>query len=85
MPHVGDVRQCGLIAGIELVRDRATKEPYPWTEKRGHARLRHARSEGVLLRPLGNVIVIMPPLAITLDELDRICGAVERGIAAATQ
>ena len=40
----------------------------------------HARSEGVWLRPLGNVIVIMPPLAVTLDELDRICHAVERGI-----
>jgi adenosylmethionine-8-amino-7-oxononanoate aminotransferase len=41
-------------------------------------------TEGVWLRPLGNVVVIMPPLAISLDELDRICGAVERGIAVAT-
>ena len=39
-------------------------------------------SEGVWLRPLGNVIVIMPPLAITLEQLDRIAGAVEKGIAA---
>lgn len=84
LEHVGHVRQCGLIAGIELVRDRATKEPYPWAEKRGIAVCDHARSEGVLLRPLGNVIVIMPPLAIALEELDRICLAVERGILAAT-
>jgi adenosylmethionine-8-amino-7-oxononanoate aminotransferase len=84
LEHVGDVRQCGLMAGIELVRDRATKEPYPWAEKRGIAVCDHARSEGVLLRPLGNVIVIMPPLAIALDELDRICLAVEGGILAAT-
>ena len=40
----------------------------------------YARSEGVLLRPLGNVIVIMPPLSITLEQLDKILGAVERGI-----
>ncbi|HEX5106233.1 MAG TPA: adenosylmethionine--8-amino-7-oxononanoate transaminase [Pirellulaceae bacterium] len=80
LPHVGDVRQCGLIAGIELVRDRATKDPYPWVEKRGIRVCRHALTEGVWLRPLGNVVVIMPPLAISLDELDRICGAVEHGI-----
>lgn len=85
LEHVGDVRQCGLLAGIELVRDRATKEPYPWAERRGWRVCDHARSEGVLLRPLGNVIVIMPPLAITLEELDRIAGAVQRGIVAATR
>jgi adenosylmethionine-8-amino-7-oxononanoate aminotransferase len=84
LPHVGDVRQCGLIAGIELVRDRATKEPYPWAEKRGFAVCRHARSEGVLLRPLGDVLVILPPLSITLDQLDRIAWAVERGIGLGT-
>ena len=83
-PHVGDVRQCGLMAGIELVQDRQTQEPYPWAEKRGYRVCDYARTEGVWLRPLGNVVVIMPPLAITLDELDRICLAVERGIAEAT-
>ena len=80
LPHVGHVRQCGLIAGIELVRDRATKEPYPWSEKRGIRVCDYARSEGVLLRPLGNVIVLMPPLAITLDQLDRIATTIEHGI-----
>jgi adenosylmethionine---8-amino-7-oxononanoate aminotransferase len=84
LPHVGDVRQRGLMAGVELVRDRGTKEPYPWVEKRALRVCDVARSEGVLLRPLGNVIVIMPPLAIRLDELDRICLAVERGVQAAT-
>ena len=84
LPHVGDVRQCGLIVGIELVRDRTTKEPFHWAEKRGIRVCQHALTEGVWLRPLGNVVVIMPPLAISLDELDRICSAVERGIAKAT-
>jgi adenosylmethionine-8-amino-7-oxononanoate aminotransferase len=63
----------------------ATREPYPWGEKRGIRVCDHARTEGVLLRPLGNVIVIMPPLIITLDELDRIMGAVERGIVVASE
>lgn len=84
LPQVGDVRQCGLIAGIELVRDRATREPYNWAEQRGMAVCRQARAEGVLLRPLGNVAVIMPPLAVSLAELDRIALAAERGIVAAT-
>lgn len=82
LPHVGNVRQCGLIAGIELVRDKATKEPYPWSEKHGIRVCDHARTEGVWLRPLGNVIVVMPPLAITLEQLDRIAGGIERGIVA---
>jgi adenosylmethionine-8-amino-7-oxononanoate aminotransferase len=84
LPYVGDVRQCGLIAGIELVRDRATQEPYPWDERRGHRVCEAARERGVLLRPLGNVVVIMPPLAITLEELDQVCRAVEEGIVAGT-
>ncbi len=83
-PHVGDVRQRGLIGAIEMVRDRATKEPYPWEERRGMRVCDYARSEGILLRPLGNVIVVMPPLAIKLDELDRICTAIDRGIELAT-
>ena len=82
---MGDVRQRGLIGAVELVRDRAAKEPYPWAERRGIRVCDHARTQGVLLRPLGNVLVIMPPLAITLDELDRICAAVEQGIIAVTE
>lgn len=84
LPHVGNVRQCGLIAAIELVRDKATGEGYPWEERRGIRVCDYARSEGVWLRPLGNELVIMPPLAITLEQLDRIAGAVERGIPLAT-
>lgn len=84
-PHVGDVRQRGLMSGIELVRDKAMKEPYPWSEQRGIRACRHALAQGVWLRPLGNVVVILPPLAISLDELDRICLAAEAGILEATK
>jgi adenosylmethionine-8-amino-7-oxononanoate aminotransferase len=82
LKHVGNTRQCGLIAGIELVADRSTQTPFDWRERRGWQVCRYARSIGVLLRPLGDVIVVMPPLAISLDELDRIGEAIDRGIAA---
>lgn len=84
-PHVGDIRQLGFIAGIELVRDRATNEPFPWSERRGQRVCNHAIEQCVWLRPLGNVIVIMPPLSISLDELDRICTAAISGIELATR
>lgn len=83
-PHVGDVRQAGLIVGIELVQDRATKAPYPWDQRRGQRVCDVARQHGVWLRPLGDVVVVFPPLAIAPAELDQIAAAVEAGIAAAT-
>ena len=83
-PHVGDVRQRGMMIGIELVQDRETKAPYPWQEARGRQACEAATNHGVWLRPLGDVVVIMPPLSITLDQIDQICAAAEAGIAAAT-
>jgi adenosylmethionine---8-amino-7-oxononanoate aminotransferase len=85
MPHVGNIRRRGMIAAVELVQDVATKEPYPWTERRGLRVCDHALTEGVWIRPLGNVVVILPPLAISLDEIDRMMFAIERGIAVATK
>ncbi len=85
LPAVGDVRQRGMIAAIELVQDRDGKVPYPWEQQVGARVCQHARTEGVWLRPLGDVIVVMPPLAITCAELDRIMTAVEHGILAATR
>jgi len=73
LPIVGHVRQCGLLAGIELVADRATKRPLPPEQRTGAAVCRLARAQGVLLRPLGDVVVVMPPLAIDLSLLDRLC------------
>ena len=70
LDHVGDVRVCGLTAGIELVRDRDTKEEYPAAEKVGMRVCQEALRNGAMLRPLVNVIVLMPPLQITIAELD---------------
>jgi adenosylmethionine-8-amino-7-oxononanoate aminotransferase len=79
-PRVGDVRQCGLMGAVELVQNRQTKEPYPYADKIGLRVCEAARQKGVLLRPLGNVLVIMPPLCITAAELDQIVAAIEYGI-----
>ena len=72
LPHVGNMRRCGMIAAVELVQDVETKEPYPWPERRGAKVCDHALTEGVWIRPLGDVIVLMPPLAISLEQIDRI-------------
>jgi adenosylmethionine-8-amino-7-oxononanoate aminotransferase len=71
-PHVGDVRQKGFMVGIELVRDKKTKEPYPLKEKIGWKVCYRAREKGLLIRPLGNVIVLMPLLSISKQELKRL-------------
>jgi len=84
LSHVGDIRQCGMIAGIELVRDKASKEPYDWEERIGMTVCREARKHGIFLRPLGNVIVIFPPLSISTDELELLLDGVEKSIRAVT-
>lgn len=69
-PNVGEIRQRGLITAVELVQDRATKKPLDWKERFGHRICKLATERGVWLRPLGDVIVIMPPLAINEREID---------------
>ncbi|MEO8602053.1 MAG: adenosylmethionine--8-amino-7-oxononanoate transaminase [bacterium] len=69
LPHVGDVRQWGLMVGIELVRDVATRAVFDPALKIGQRVIKAARRRGVLLRPLGNVVILMPPLSISAEEL----------------
>ncbi|MFD0586511.1 adenosylmethionine--8-amino-7-oxononanoate transaminase [Paenibacillus sp. GCM10027627] len=68
-PHVAEIRQKGLMIGIELVRDKETGESYEWTERIGVRASMRARELGMLTRPLGNVIVFIPPLSSTEAEL----------------
>jgi adenosylmethionine-8-amino-7-oxononanoate aminotransferase len=79
-PHVGDIRQRGLIAGVELVCDRETKAPFPPSEQVGTRVCARARDHGVLLRPLGDVLVVMPPLAITLEQIDELLDTLRRSV-----
>jgi len=85
LDHVGDVRQCGLMAGIELVADKAAGTPYPWQDKTGMRACLAARPHGALLRPLGDVVVLMPPLCITEAEIDLLAAAAEAGIRRVTE
>jgi adenosylmethionine-8-amino-7-oxononanoate aminotransferase len=70
LDHVGEVRQRGMMIGMELVQDRSTKAEYPYGERAGHRVCLAARKRGVLLRPLGNVVVLMPPLSLTVAEAE---------------
>jgi adenosylmethionine-8-amino-7-oxononanoate aminotransferase len=68
------------MVGIELMEDRVTKKPFAWQERVGVMVCERARSYGVIARPLGNVIVLMPPLSMSDDELDMLVSAVEKSI-----
>jgi len=79
--HVGDVRQCGMMVGIEIVRDKDTRESFPYEKRLGARLCATMRPKGVMLRPLGDVIVLMPPIAIDLPTLDRLLAVVEETLA----
>lgn len=85
LPYVGSIRQVGLMVGIELMRDKAKKTPYAYDEKIGMRVCRRAREFGVILRPLGPVIVLMPPLCVSLTELEFIYNVVKRSIVDVTE
>ena len=84
LAHVGDVRQWGLMVGIELVRDRATRQPYPTADRIGMRVVMEARRMGVIVRPLGSVIVLMPPLCISPADLDHLCTTIRGAIVRVT-
>lgn len=79
-PHVAEVRQTGMTLAVEMVKDKATREPYPWQERRGLRIYRHALSRGALLRPLGNVSYLMPPYVITPEQIEYLVRVMEEGI-----
>jgi len=78
--HVGDIRQRGFMAGLELVKDRASREPYPLEARVGHQVALESRRQGLLLRPLGNVLILVPPLITTPSELRRMVSILHRSI-----
>ena len=83
--HVGDIRQVGIMVGIELVAESVTKRPFEPKEKIGHRVILEARRRGLIIRPLGNVIVLMPPLSISTEEIDRLCDITFASIQAVTE
>jgi adenosylmethionine-8-amino-7-oxononanoate aminotransferase len=85
MKHVGDVRQRGLMVGIELVKEKQSKEEYPYAERMGHRVCLAARGKELMLRPLGNVVVLLPPLSINPAEIDLLVEAVQASIKEVTE
>ena len=73
-----------MIVAVELVKDKATREPYPWQERRGLRIYQHGLQNGVLLRPLGNVVYFMPPYVITPEEIQLMAEVAWQGIQLAT-
>ena len=84
-PHVGDIRQTGMITAIELVKNKSTKEIYPWQERRGLEVYKFGLKNNALLRPLGNVVYFMPPYVINQDEIKMLVEIAEQGIEIATK
>jgi adenosylmethionine-8-amino-7-oxononanoate aminotransferase len=83
-PHVAEVRQTGMILAAELVQDKRSRKPYDFRERRGLRIYRHALSQGLLLRPVGDVVYFMPPYVITEAEIDFMIGIAGEAIEAAT-
>lgn len=84
-PHISDVRQSGMIAAVEMVQNKETREPYPWQERRGLSVYRHGLENGVLLRPLGNVVYFMPPYVINIEQIVKMVEVALQGVELATK
>lgn len=82
LKHVIDVRQKGFMAGVELTADKNRNKPFDPKSRTGAAVCARVRQHGVILRPLGDVIVLMPPLAMGMDDIEKIISALYREIAA---
>lgn len=80
LEFVGAVRQLGLMCGIELVQHKRTNEPFPWEQRVAYRSTLKMRALGMLTRPLGDVIVLMPPLAATNDQLKQMVDIMKEGI-----
>jgi len=81
LPHVGDVRQVGLVAGVELVKDWRTRTPFDLRERAGIRVCEAMAKHGVLTRPVGNVIVLMPPYCTTSTQLCKMIAALRESVA----
>jgi adenosylmethionine-8-amino-7-oxononanoate aminotransferase len=84
-PHVGDIRQTGMILAIEMVKDKANKTPFPWQERRGLRVYRYGLEREMFLRPLGNVSYWLPPYVITPEEITQLAQVTAAGIIKAVE
>ena len=80
-PRIGDVRQEGTILAVEIVADRSTRMSFPPSERRGARICQTARDFGLLTRPIGDVLILMPPYSTTPDQLEQMVTALQKAIA----
>jgi len=85
LEHVGEIRQRGLMVGIELVEDKVEKKAYPTDRRVGRSVSSAVRDSGVIIRPLGDVLVLMPPLSITPDQIQRVVATTQEAIIRVTE
>ena len=79
-PHVAEIRQCGMILAIELMKDPASRTPWAWQERRGLRIYKHALERGALIRPLGTTVYFMPPYVIAPAEIELLARIATEGI-----
>ena len=84
-PRILEVHQRGMILAIEMVRDRRTREPLPWQERRGLRVYGHGLANGVMLRPLGNVVCFMLPYLIAEQQVQTVARVAWQAILSAVQ
>ena len=85
LPHVSDVRQWGFMVGIELVENKASRKSYPAEKRIGHKVIREARKRNVIIRPLADIIILMPPLSVSDTELALLLDTVYESIRVVTE
>jgi adenosylmethionine-8-amino-7-oxononanoate aminotransferase len=79
-PHVSEVRQTGMVLAIEFVKNKQTREPFAWQQRRGLKVYQYALSQGVLMRPIANVVYFIPPYVITESQIQHLAEVALQGI-----
>ena len=79
-PNVGDIRQEGTVVGVELVRNWKTRQPFDLSERAGIRVCEEMANHGVLSRPIGNVVVLMPPYCTTAEQAEEIVWALKQSV-----
>ncbi|MDQ7089899.1 MAG: adenosylmethionine--8-amino-7-oxononanoate transaminase [Methylococcales bacterium] len=79
-PNVSEVRQTGMVLAIELVKNKQTREAFPWQERRGLKIYHYALTQGILMRPIGNVVYFIPPYVITAEQIQQLADVAWQGI-----
>lgn len=85
LSHVADVRQWGFMIGIEMVEEKGSRKSYPSDKRIGHKVILEARKRGVMIRPLGDVIILMPSLTMSEEELKNLLDVTRKSIRAVTE